>query len=69
MSELKQAGAGSAYTRERLQDMLEFLTTTSGLFEELVHMPTPALKGMARLRGKLKSIFGSGKSHPGGREP
>jgi DNA-binding transcriptional regulator GbsR (MarR family) len=61
VTELKKAGAGSAYTRERLEEMLQFLGTTSGLFEELVHMPTPALKGMARLRGKLKSLFGSGK--------
>jgi DNA-binding transcriptional regulator GbsR (MarR family) len=61
VGELKGAGAGNAYTRERLEEMLEFLTTTSGLFEELVHMPTSALKGMARVRGKLKSLFGAGK--------
>jgi len=57
VSELKGAGTASAYTRERLEEMLEFLTTTSGLFEELVHMPTGTLKGMARIRGKLKSLF------------
>jgi DNA-binding transcriptional regulator GbsR (MarR family) len=58
VDELKKTGTGAAYTRERLEQMLEFLTTTSGLFEELVHMPTDTLKGMARLRGKLKSLFG-----------
>jgi len=58
VDELKKTGAGSAYTRERLEQMLEFLASTSGLFEELVHMPTDALKGMARLRGKLKTLFG-----------
>ena len=57
VSELKGAGTANAYTRERLEEMLEFLTTTSGLFEELVHMPTGTLKGMARIRGKLKSLF------------
>ena len=62
VGELKKAGPGSAYTRERLEEMLEFLTTTSGLFEELVSMPTGALKGMARLRGKLKLLLGLGKS-------
>lgn len=61
VSDLKGAGAANAYTRERLEEMLEFLTTTSGLFEELVHMPTGALKGMSRLRGKLKLLFGSEK--------
>jgi len=63
VSELKGAGAGSAYTRQRLEEMLEFLTTSSGLFEELVHMPAGTLKGMARVRGKLKSLFGAGKTH------
>ena len=62
VSELKRAGAGSAYTRQRLEEMLEFLTTSSGLFEELVHMPAGTLKGMARVRGKLKSLFGAGKT-------
>jgi DNA-binding transcriptional regulator GbsR (MarR family) len=59
--ELKKGGAGNAYVRERLEEMLEFLTTTSGLFEEFVSVPTGALKGMARLRGKLKLLLGAGK--------
>src|SRR5215469_8189221 len=57
VADLKAPGTGSAYSRERLQEMLEFLTTTSSLFDELVHMPSGALKGTARLRGKLKSLF------------
>jgi DNA-binding transcriptional regulator GbsR (MarR family) len=59
--ELKKAGSGSAYTRERLEEMLGFLTTTSGLFEELVHLPSGTLKGIVRLRGRLKSFFGTGR--------
>jgi len=43
--------------------MLGFLTTASGLFEEVVSVPTVALKGMARLRGKLKALLGAGKKH------
>ena len=57
VGELKKAGAGSAYTRARLQEMLEFLTTTSGLFEEFVRMPIMTLRGFARLRGKLKGLI------------
>ena len=57
VGELRRAGPSSTYTRERLEEMLGFLTTTSGLFDELVHMPSGALKGTARLRGKLKSLF------------
>lgn len=63
VGELKKAGAGSTYTRDRLEEMLAFLTSTSGLFEELVHLPPGSLKGMARLRGKLKSLFGAAKDH------
>jgi DNA-binding transcriptional regulator GbsR (MarR family) len=58
VGELRKAGAGSAYTRERVEEMLGFLTTTSALFDELIHLPAGALKGMARLRGKLKTLFG-----------
>jgi DNA-binding transcriptional regulator GbsR (MarR family) len=61
VAELKGPGTGSAYSRERLQEMLEFLTTATGLFDELVHMPAGTLRGMARLKGKLQSLFGSGK--------
>jgi DNA-binding transcriptional regulator GbsR (MarR family) len=61
VGELKKSGTGGAYTRERLEEMLEFLSTTSGLFEEFVSIPTGALKGMARLRGKLKLLLGVGK--------
>lgn len=61
VGELERAGAGSAYTRERLEEMLEFLTTTSGLFEELIHVPTGALRGMTRWRGRLKTLFEAGK--------
>jgi DNA-binding transcriptional regulator GbsR (MarR family) len=64
VGELKKAGAGSTYTRDRLEEMLEFLTATSGLFEELVNIPAGALKGIARLRGKLKLLLGAGKKRP-----
>jgi DNA-binding transcriptional regulator GbsR (MarR family) len=61
--ELKKSGSGSAYTRERLDDMLEFLTATTGLFDELIHMPAGAIKGITRLRGKLRLLLGKPKSH------
>jgi DNA-binding transcriptional regulator GbsR (MarR family) len=58
VTEAEGAGSANTPTRERLEDMLQFLSTTSALFDELVHLPTPALKGMARLRGKLKTLLG-----------
>lgn len=62
VGELKKSGPGSQYTRERLEEMLGFLTATTGLFEELIRIPAGALKGITRLRGKLTLLLGLGKS-------
>lgn len=62
VTELKKAGVGSGYTRERLEEMLTFLTATTGLFEELIRIPAGALKGITRLRGKLSLLLAPGKS-------
>jgi len=48
----------SPQTAERLQAMLEFLTAMSSLFEEIVRMPMPALKGVVKLRGKVVTLLG-----------
>jgi len=62
VQEEKVAGlAGDAYTRERLEGMLEFLTTMSGLFDEILRMPTGALKGVGKLRGKVITLLGEKK--------
>jgi DNA-binding transcriptional regulator GbsR (MarR family) len=63
--ELKTAQAGDAYTRERLESMLEFLTTMTGLFEEILRMPVGALKGVGKLRGKVITLLGSDKKKVG----
>jgi len=59
---LKADAKSDPYTRERLESMLEFLTLMSGMFEELMRMPPSALKGVARLRGKVISLLGQGKA-------
>jgi DNA-binding transcriptional regulator GbsR (MarR family) len=58
-------GAGDVYSHERLVTMLEFLTAMTGMFEEIVRMPSPALKGMVKLRGKVITLLGSGKKKTG----
>jgi DNA-binding transcriptional regulator GbsR (MarR family) len=58
VAELKRNPAGDAFARERLESMLEFLTVMSGLFEEVMRMPMPALKGMGKLRGKVVTLLG-----------
>ncbi len=56
--EVKSDAQGDAYTRERLESMLEFLTAMTGLFEEIIRMPTGALKGVVKLRGKVITLLG-----------
>jgi DNA-binding transcriptional regulator GbsR (MarR family) len=59
--DLKTNADGDAYTRERLESMLEFLTAMTGLFEEIMRMPTGALKGVVKLRGKVITLLGNEK--------
>src|SRR5229473_4396962 len=59
VAELRTAPAGDAYTRERLESMLDFLTIMSGLFEEILRMPVGVLKGVGKLRGKVITLLGS----------
>lgn len=61
VQELKASTQGDAYTRERLESMLEFLATMTGLFEEILRMPVGALKGVSKLRGKVITLLGSEK--------
>jgi DNA-binding transcriptional regulator GbsR (MarR family) len=65
VSELKSNPDGDVYTRERLESMLEFLTAMTGLFEEILRMPTPALKGVVKLRGKVITLLGNDKKKAG----
>src|SRR6201997_415811 len=46
VQEVKSTPQSDVYTRERLESMLDFLTTMSGLFEEILRMPMGALKGV-----------------------
>ena len=65
VQELKSNPQGDAYTRERLESMLEFLMTMTGLFEEVLRMPAGALKGVGKLRGKVITLLGSEKKKAG----
>jgi DNA-binding transcriptional regulator GbsR (MarR family) len=58
VQEAKSDAKVDAYTRERLESMLEFLTAMTGLFEEIIRMPTGALKGVVKLRGKVITLLG-----------
>jgi DNA-binding transcriptional regulator GbsR (MarR family) len=61
VEELKSTPQSDAYTRERLESMLGFLSTMSGLFDEVLRMPVGALKGVGKLRGKVITLLGTEK--------
>ena len=65
VQELKATPQGDAFTRERLESMLEFLTTMTGLFDEVLRMPVGALKGVGKLRGKVITLLGNEKKKAG----
>ena len=65
VKEVKANSHAQAHTAERLEAMLEFLTAMTGLFEEILRMPTGALKGVARLRGRVVTILGAGGKKAG----
>jgi DNA-binding transcriptional regulator GbsR (MarR family) len=65
VQELKSNPQGDAYTRERLETMLEFLTSMTSLFEEILRMPAGALKSVVNLRGKVFTLLGSDKKKAG----
>jgi DNA-binding transcriptional regulator GbsR (MarR family) len=58
VAESKTNAQGDPYTRERLESMLEFLTVMTSLFDEVLRMPTAALKGVGKLRGKVFTLLG-----------
>lgn len=64
--ESNSSAKGDPYERQRLEEMLEFLTVMSSLFEEALRMPTSALRGVSKLRGKVITLFGKDKSKAAG---
>lgn len=54
VAEISSDGQGDAYTRQRLETMLEFLTAMSGLYEEVLRMPPGALKGLVKMGGQIR---------------
>jgi DNA-binding transcriptional regulator GbsR (MarR family) len=65
VQEARSGPRSDPYTREQLESMQEFLTAMTGLFEEVIRMPIPALKGVVKLRGKVISLLASDKKKAG----
>ena len=57
IDELDRGKSGDALTRERLQQLLEFLETMTALYGDLHRLPVAALRSAARTRGRLRKLF------------
>jgi DNA-binding transcriptional regulator GbsR (MarR family) len=49
--------AGEAYPRERVAAMLDFMENMCGLYDEFGQMSPSAMKGLSKLRGKLRGLL------------
>jgi DNA-binding transcriptional regulator GbsR (MarR family) len=57
LDELDGARAGDRYTRERLQELLEFFEIMTELYDELRHLPITTLRSVGRMRGKVRKLL------------
>ncbi len=57
LDDLDRVKPGDRYTRERLQELLEFFETMTELYDELRNLPVPALRSVARMRGKVRRLL------------
>jgi DNA-binding transcriptional regulator GbsR (MarR family) len=57
LDELEGSKPGDRFTRERLQELLEFFETTTELYDELRHLPVSALRSLARMRGRVRKLL------------
>jgi DNA-binding transcriptional regulator GbsR (MarR family) len=58
LEEVEEADTQSAYTRQRLQEMLEFLETMTVLYEQVRGMPRDQLERLVKMGGKLNKLLG-----------
>ena len=57
VAESAKGAEADAHTHERLAAMLEFLDTTAAFYDELRRMPSGALRGVAKMRGKIGKLI------------
>ncbi len=57
VAESAKGAHADMHTHERLAAMLEFLDTTAAFYDEVRRMPSGALRGIARMRGKLGKLI------------
>jgi DNA-binding transcriptional regulator GbsR (MarR family) len=55
----KSSAATSSLARARMEELLEFIVSISGLYDEFRRLPPAMARKLLRLRGKVRKFFGS----------
>jgi DNA-binding transcriptional regulator GbsR (MarR family) len=58
LAELEDPDTSDEYTKQRLEEMLEFFETMTSGYEQIRGMQTDQLKKLVRLGGKLQKLLG-----------
>ncbi len=60
LEELDARQDADAYTKARVKDMLVFVESVTGLYQEMQKMPG-ALSTLVKVRGKIRKLLAGGK--------
>jgi len=56
VADLEKDRQAEPYTKERLQEMLEFFENATSLYQELQRMPSKALRSFLRVKGRTRKL-------------
>lgn len=57
LQELNSEGNADDYTRKRLEDMAEFFDGATAAYEEISQLSPQALRGLLKVRGKIRKLL------------
>ena len=58
IDEIDRTKSADRFTRQRLQELLEFFEDVTELYDELRRLPPTAIRSLARMRGKVLRLLG-----------
>ncbi|HKW87903.1 MAG TPA: MarR family transcriptional regulator [Candidatus Acidoferrales bacterium] len=59
LADAGKSGSTDAYTRERMAELLDFMVTMSGFYDDFRHLPPVAARGVVKLRARIRKLFRS----------
>ena len=58
IDEIDRTKSADRFTRQRLQELLEFFEDVTELYDEVRKLPPTAIRSVARMRGKVRKLLG-----------